>query len=76
MNAYLIVKVVSVLRTEEILIFSRKMLRERAVVLASDDGRAPHETCKMDWEQAKREMCGIRTSDTLPSGVDSELLKI
>ena len=66
-NEYLIVKVVSLWRSEEVLFVTRKMLRERAVVLASQNGRAPHEVCKMDWEQAKNEMCGVRTSDTSPT---------
>ena len=64
-NPYLTLKVVSIYRTEDILIVTRKMLRERAFVLASHHGRAPHEACKMDWEQAKKEMCRIQASDTI-----------
>ncbi|HTL73770.1 MAG TPA: DUF2934 domain-containing protein [bacterium] len=37
---------------------SRKMVRERAVELALIDGRAPNETSKADWVQARRELTG------------------
>ncbi len=39
-------------------IVSRKMVRERAVELASCDGRAAQAVSKSDWDQAKREMTG------------------
>jgi len=37
---------------------TRKMVRERAVELASIDGRTAVSTSKTDWEQAKRELTG------------------
>lgn len=35
---------------------SRKRARERAVELATSQGRSAQETTKSDWEQAKREL--------------------
>ena len=35
---------------------TRKMIRERAVELAIDSGRAEQDTSKADWEQAKQEL--------------------
>jgi hypothetical protein len=39
-------------------IISKKMLRERAVETARNNGRQPHEVTKTDWERAKRELSG------------------
>lgn len=39
-------------------IVSRKMVRERAVELASFDGRPAQDVSKSDWDQAKRQMTG------------------
>jgi hypothetical protein len=37
---------------------TRGMMRQRAVELAVIEGRKPHEACKSDWENAKRELVG------------------
>jgi hypothetical protein len=37
---------------------THKMVRARAVELATIDGRAGHEVTKSDWEQARRELTG------------------
>lgn len=37
---------------------TRGMVRQRAVELAVVEGRKPHEACKSDWENAKRELIG------------------
>ena len=37
---------------------TRKMMRERAVELATINGRSAQEVAKSDWEQAKRELTG------------------
>ena len=41
----------------------RKMVRERAVELASINGRAAQDVSKSDWEQAKRELTGEPDAD-------------
>ena len=51
---------------------TRKLTRERAVELAADHGRPPHEVVKSEWEQAKREMNG----DTERRLDDSDQYKI
>ena len=42
---------------------TRKMLRERAVELASINGRSAQHVSKSDWEQAKRELTGDSSTD-------------
>ena len=42
---------------------TRKMLRERAVELASINGRSAQHVSKSDWEQAKRELTGDSNMD-------------
>lgn len=37
---------------------TRKMVRERAIKLASINGRSSQEVSKVDWDQAKRELTG------------------
>ena len=44
--------------TNESVIVTRGMVRQRAVELAVSEGRKPHETGKADWETAKHEMIG------------------
>ncbi len=39
-------------------IASRKMVRERAVELAENNGRSAQDVSKADWEQAKQELTG------------------
>jgi len=55
---------------------TRKMLRDRAIELASTDGRAEKELSPSDWEQAKRELTGATDIDPkeelLESVPDSE----
>ena len=63
-NTYLSLQVVTIRSSVEITV-TRRMLRERAVLIASVGGRAPHEVHRMDWEQAKREMSGIQTADLM-----------
>jgi hypothetical protein len=43
---------------KEIVGVTRGMVRQRAVELAVVEGRKPHEACKSDWENAKRELIG------------------
>ena len=53
---------------------TRKMLRERAVELASINGRSAQHVSKSDWEQAKRELTGEPDTDQalLESAPESE----
>src|ERR1700722_12627508 len=55
---------------------TRKMLRERAVELASINGRSAQHVSKSDWEQAKRELTGDSNidpkEDILESAPESE----
>jgi hypothetical protein len=37
---------------------TRKMVRERAIELATINGRSSQEVSKVDWDQAKRELTG------------------
>jgi len=55
---------------------TRKMVRERAVELATMNGRSPQDASKSDWEQAKRELTGEPDldpkTDFLESAPESE----
>ena len=50
---------------------SRKMVRERAVELASMDERSEQQVSKSDWEQAKRELTGRPDMDPKEAALES-----
>jgi hypothetical protein len=50
---------------------TRKMVRERAIELASINGRSAHEVAKSDWEQAKRELTGEPGTDPKEAVLES-----
>jgi hypothetical protein len=49
---------------------TRSMVRDRAMELARIDGRAPHETSKADWEQARVQLTGQPAEDPDQSTLD------
>jgi hypothetical protein len=50
---------------------TRKMVRERAVELATINGRSAQEVAKSDWEQAKRELTGEPGLDAKETALES-----
>ena len=50
---------------------TRKMVRERAIELATINGRSAQEVRKSDWEQAKQELTGESDLDPKESVLDS-----
>jgi hypothetical protein len=50
---------------------TRKMVRERAIELATINGRSAHEYSKSDWEQAKRELTGNSDTDLKEAVLES-----
>ena len=50
---------------------TRRMVRERAVELATINGRSAQEVAKSDWEQAKRELTGEPGVDTKETALDA-----
>ncbi|MGA2051880.1 MAG: hypothetical protein ABSH19_01075 [Opitutales bacterium] len=51
---------------------TRKMMRERAVMLAVVVGRSVHEVSKSDWQQAKREMMIVSEAQAEEAVPESE----
>jgi hypothetical protein len=50
---------------------TRKMVRERAVELAVNDGRSAQQASKSDWEQAKRELTGEPDADPKETALEA-----
>ncbi|MGA9777650.1 MAG: hypothetical protein ACLPRE_11315 [Limisphaerales bacterium] len=50
---------------------TRRMVRERAVELATINGRSAQEVAKSDWEQAKRELTGEPCVDIKETALDA-----
>jgi hypothetical protein len=54
-----------------VIIVTRKMVRERAVELASTVGHSAHEVSKAEWDQAKRELMGVSNPQSEESPAES-----
>jgi len=50
---------------------TRRMVRERAVELAAQDGRTLQETSKSDWDEARRQLTGEPGTDLKDAVLDA-----
>jgi len=55
---------------------TRKVVRERAVILAISVGRSELEVSKADWDQAKRELLGAQNTKQMESSGISVIIKL